>query len=158
VTGIRIEIDENVTSLSAEVRRRLLAGFVNALDTAERTARESAPRRTGRLSHGIHAFLDGGGGGRLAGALVSRAPYSSYLHFGTGVYGPRKRPYTVVPKRKKALFWPGARHPVKGATIRGMKPGDFLREAVRESLIRRAFDEGFETGAGRNEEGLAWRK
>jgi hypothetical protein len=143
VIGIRIGIEGDASALSAEVRSRVEAGLVNALNIAERTARERAPRKTGRLRQGIRAIL---AGGRLGGALVSLAPYSSYLHFGTGVYGPRKRPYTVVPRKKKALYWPGARHPVKRVFIRGIEPRDFLREAVRESLLREAFEEGFRKG------------
>jgi hypothetical protein len=140
--GIRIGIEGDASALSAEVRSRLQAGLVNALNVAERTARERAPRKTGRLRQGIRPVL--AGGGRLGGALVSLAPYSSYLHFGTGVYGPGRRPCTVAAKNKKALSWPGARHPVRRVFIRGIEPRDFLREAVRESLLREAFEEGFE--------------
>jgi len=46
-------------------------------------------------------------------------PYAAYLHFGTS-------PYTIRPKNKKALHWPGAAHPVNQVNHPGLKPRPFL--------------------------------
>src|SRR5579884_3847285 len=46
-----------------------------------------------------------------------------FVRFGTGLYGPRGE--RIVPKTKKALYWPDAAHPVK--SVRGMEPNDFVK-------------------------------
>jgi hypothetical protein len=46
---------------------------------------------------------------------------------------------TIRPKRKKALFWPGAKHPVKKVTQPPRKGKPFFRWAI-EDLQRSGFD------------------
>lgn len=70
-----------------------------------------APRKTG----GAHALLkksgalqmsfrvEPGSGGKAS--IVSDRPYAAAHQFGRG-------PYTIKPKTKKGLWWPGAKHPV----------------------------------------------
>lgn len=57
--------------------------------------------------------------GRLAASITSRATGNQAM-VGTNVvyaaihqFGGHTGPHTILPKNKKALFWPGARHPVK---------------------------------------------
>lgn len=45
--------------------------------------------------------------------------YAAYHQFGT-------KPYTIVPRHKKALFWKGARHPIKKVNHPGLPPRPFL--------------------------------
>ncbi len=59
--------------------------------------------------------------GRLAASITSRHSASS-AEVGTNVeyaaihqFGGKTPPRKIVPRRKKALFWPGAKHPVKSA-------------------------------------------
>jgi hypothetical protein len=40
------------------------------------------------------------------------------------------RPHDIYPRDKKALFWPGARHPVTHVHHPGTKPNPFLEEAL----------------------------
>jgi hypothetical protein len=40
-------------------------------------------------------------------------------------------PYTIRPRRKRALFWKGARHPVRRVRHPGLKPQDFTGKAVQ---------------------------
>lgn len=65
-----------------------------------------------------------------------------YVTQGTGIYGPRGQ--RIVPLTKKALYWPGADHPVK--SVAGQKPNDFvtpliaqgeqtIADAVRKAVI-----------------------
>lgn len=83
-------------------------------------------------SSGTTAFS--GHGFDTAAEIKFTAPYAIYVHEGTGIYGPKQAPYTIVPVNKKALFWPGAAHPVKKVTIRGMKARPFLKEAFEEEV------------------------
>jgi phage gpG-like protein len=49
----------------------------------------------------------------------SDRPYASAHQFGTGAY-------TIRPKSKRALFWPGARHPVKAVHHPGLPARPFF--------------------------------
>jgi len=75
-----------------------------------------------------------GSGFDSVGTVKATASYAIYVHEGTGVYGPKKSPYTIEPKNKQALFWDGADHPVKRVTIRGMRARPFLKEAAEENF------------------------
>lgn len=68
--------------------------------------------------------------GRLFRSIIDRSDdhsavvgtnvrYAPWLHFGT-------RPYQIKPKNKKALFWGGAAHPVKGVHHPGLVPRPFM--------------------------------
>lgn len=61
------------------------------------------------------------------------APYGPFLHAGTGKFGPRRQVYSIEPKKKKALRWPG-----KGTFIfakrvihPGIKSDPFLYQAAQ---------------------------
>ncbi len=76
------------------------------------------PHATGNLVNAITVEqAQGGGQVFVSGA----APYGVYVHEGTGIWGPNKK--RIRPVNKKALFWPGAAHPV--ASVAGQKPNPF---------------------------------
>jgi hypothetical protein len=64
----------------------------------------NTPKRTGRTAASVRASVSGGGSS-VAGSFGSDYPVLEYLERGT-------RPHIIRPRFKKALFWPGARHPV----------------------------------------------
>jgi hypothetical protein len=141
--GIEVtpDLGDFVEGLRKDIEGRISSGFKSVLAAAESGAKERAPSHTGRLRQSIRAFLDA----PLRGCLVSGAPYSSFLHEGTGLYGPRKRPITIGPKKKDALAWQGAGHPVRKVVQRGIRPVDFIRDALNEALLKKAFEQGLET-------------
>ena len=49
--------------------------------------------------------------------------YGEYVVSGT-------RPHIIMPRVKRALYWPGAAHPVALVHHPGTKPNDFVRRAV----------------------------
>jgi hypothetical protein len=49
----------------------------------------------------------------------------------------------IRPKNKKALFWRGARHPVKLVRQRGIKPRRLAQRAIQKADLKRAFESGF---------------
>jgi hypothetical protein len=61
----------------------------------------NTPRRTGATANSVQANVTG-----LTGSFGSDSEIFEYLERGT-------RPHEIRPRFKKALFWPGARHPVK---------------------------------------------
>lgn len=98
--------------------------------------------------------------GRLAGSwqlqqdgkdyhIYSNVEYALNVHEGTGIHGPKGQPIEILPKYKKALYWPGASHPVSRVLHPGQKPnkfadralsktesrtGEFIDRAIRETL------------------------
>lgn len=69
---------------------------------------------TGRLMRSVYADVDGTAA--VIGTGDVRAPWHQ---FGT-------RPYTIVPKTKRALSWPGAAHPVARVNHPGLPARPFL--------------------------------
>jgi len=51
---------------------------------------------------------------------------NSHVEQGTGLFGPRG--HVIVPTKKKALFWPGARHPV--ASVKGQRAQPFIAPSI----------------------------
>jgi hypothetical protein len=134
-----LHTDNVLRGLAGEARGRIGEGLEGSLSAVEARARLSAPVRTGRLKDSIAAYLTGA----EKGVLRAGAPYASFLHEGTGLYGPRGKAYVVTHRRKKALMWKGAAHPVKRVLIRGIRPRDFLRSALAGEVIREGFEKGF---------------
>lgn len=86
------------------------------------------PFRTGDLRKSIQVELLGRG----VAAVGSNLNYARAVHEG--------RPALVIrAKGKKALFWPGARHPVKAVHQPARVGKPFLREAAEE-LQREGYD------------------
>ncbi len=75
--------------------------------------------------------------GRLRGSVTYQATatsvvvgtnvqYARYHQFGTA-------PYIIRPRQKKALYWPGAAHPVKQANHPGLRSRPFLGVSPQDS-------------------------
>jgi HK97 gp10 family phage protein len=95
-------------------------------DLIRERAQKAAPYRTGYLHDSIHkdaVYETSGGFGITVGTNIE---YARYVHEGTGEFGMFHTPIIIEPKNKKALFWPGARHPVKKVVQKGIKPNPFL--------------------------------
>jgi phage gpG-like protein len=82
-------------------------------------------RRSGRLARSINTrFVD--------------SAHSSYAYVGTSLrYGriwelTGSRAFTIVPKNKKALMWPGALHPVRSVVHPAQAPRPFLKPTLDE--------------------------
>jgi HK97 gp10 family phage protein len=90
----------------------------------ENRGKANAPVKTGTLRRSITHQV-GGAGGSVRGIVGTSVPYAKYVHEGTA-------PHVILPVRAKALFWPGARHPVKRVNHPGTKANPFLRRALAE--------------------------
>jgi HK97 gp10 family phage protein len=62
--------------------------------------------------------------GLAAVTVINTAPYANYVEFGT-------RPHVIEARHAQALFWPGARHPVKKVNHPGTPAFHTLRNALR---------------------------
>lgn len=80
--------------------------------------RMEVPRgKTRKLSENIQVKAVGLEGS--VGPNLEITPYGWWVHQGTD-------PYTIRPKRKKALWWKGALHPVKKVRHPGIKANPFV--------------------------------
>lgn len=59
--------------------------------------------------------------------VTTNDPVFNYQDEGT------EGPYMIRPRRKRALFWQGARHPVRAVRHPGLKPQDFTGQVERAS-------------------------
>lgn len=69
-----------------------------------------------------------GGDGSLV-ELTSHAGYSKAVHDGT-------RAHTIYPSAKRALFWPGAEHPVRRVNHPGTKANPYMKRALDKTVAR----------------------
>ncbi|WP_407553075.1 HK97 gp10 family phage protein [Streptomyces sp. Pv4-95] len=88
-------------------------------------ARRLAPVDTGRLRSSIVSRREGGirGVGYAVGTNVN---YAAAVEYGTA-------PHVITPKNGKALYWPGAAHPVAKVNHPGTHAQPFLRPAIERT-------------------------
>jgi len=85
---------------------------------AKYTTKSTVPWRTGFLVQTFQAQL-------TTGMLrwFPTASYAPFVEFGT-------KPHIITAKNAKALYWPGAAHPVKSVNHPGTKPNPFMERIV----------------------------
>lgn len=81
-------------------------------------ARSLARVNTGRLRNSIEAEVDG-----TTLRVSTDVTYWKHVEYGTG-------PHIIRPNAKKALYWPGAEHPVAKVNHPGTPAFPFLRPAL----------------------------
>lgn len=85
-------------------------------------AKANAPVDTGNLRNSIgvvvRLFPDG-----AQGEVEPKAEYNMAVEYGT-------KAHRILPRSRKALSWPGARHPVRGVDHPGTRPRPYLRPAL----------------------------
>lgn len=82
-------------------------------------ARALCPVDTGRLKESLDAEVHG----KVLRVGSRDVNYCLYVEYGTA-------PHVITPRNKKALFWPGARHPVARVNHPGTTAQPFLRPAL----------------------------
>ncbi len=107
---------QQAPSIAAPILQRALSASQAIL--AMNTTRETVPWRTGFLVQTFQAVL-------TLGMLrwYPTASYARFVQFGTA-------PHTIYPKNGKALYWPGAAHPVKSVNHPGTRANPFMERIV----------------------------
>ena len=87
-------------------------GFLMAQEFAQ-----SAPKKTALLARSFPGTV------RVENGKIkySLPRYAQFVEFGT-------RPYVITPKTAGALYWDGAKHPVKQVNHPGITPNPFMRD------------------------------
>ncbi|WP_369183326.1 HK97 gp10 family phage protein [Streptomyces sp. Y1] len=93
-------------------------------------AKGLCPVNTGRLRSSIQA-VPAGGRFRFSVTIGTNVTYAADVEYGTA-------PHVIVPKNKRALYWPGAAHPVAKVNHPGTQARPFMRPAVAlaETFLR----------------------
>jgi hypothetical protein len=134
---IQPDLSRFARSLKGNVKGARRAGMINVITDVEARGAKNAPVRTSNLANTHTSEVNDDGS---VGTVSFTAPYAGHVHQGTGLYGPHKT--KIVPKKGKALFWPGAAHPVR--STKGMQANPFLRKAAEDSDIGALYVEGAE--------------
>lgn len=110
---------QQAPSIAAPILQRALS--VSQAILAKYTTKATVPWRTGFLVQTFRAEL-------TTGMLrwFPTASYAPYVEFGT-------KPHTILPRNAKALFWPGAAHPVRKVNHPGTKPNPFMERILAAS-------------------------
>jgi hypothetical protein len=108
---------QQAPSIAAPILQRALSASQAIL--AKYTTKDTVPWRTGFLVQTFRAEV-------TTGMLrwFPTANYAPYVEFGT-------KPHVIEPREKKALYWPGADHPVKRVNHPGTAPNPFMERIVQ---------------------------
>src|ERR1700722_10822954 len=106
-------------SIAVPILQRALSASGAVL--AKNTTKSTVPWRTGFLTQTFKAEL-------TTGMLrwFPTASYAPYVEWGT-------KPHMIYPKDKKALYWPGAVHPVRSVSHPGSRANPFMERIVEAS-------------------------
>ncbi|ONK13137.1 HK97 gp10 family phage protein [Streptomyces sp. MP131-18] len=128
MSEIRIELDNGVID-----RELSAAGWVGTMvrevtEAVEASARARCPGN-GPLRASIQSEITDRPG-EVLGEVFSDLDYARYVHEGTGVYGPRRRP--IRPVRRQVLTWRdlGSGERVFARQVEGQRPRPFLMDGL----------------------------
>ncbi len=107
---------DDYPNISAPILQR--AVIASSLVLAQNTNANTVPVRTGFLVNHFQWVA-----GNLKGWWYPTASYARYVEFGTA-------PHIIEAKNAKALFWPGAQHPVKSVQHPGTKANPFMERII----------------------------
>ena len=91
----------------------------SGLELEKELSRAKFKNPTGNLMRGHQAKHSG-----LKTEVINPVEYWPYVNYGTGAH-------VITPRNKKALYWKGAKHPVKMVHHPGIKGNHFVSEAVK---------------------------
>lgn len=103
--------------------RTLTEAMTRSVLIVEGNTKREAPVKSGNLRRTITSRVEDGG---RRGVVGTNAPYARPVHDGS-------RPHIIQAKRAKALYWKGAKHPVRVVHHPGNKPNPFMRRAADTS-------------------------
>lgn len=96
----------------------------------EAAAKALAPVDTGRLRSSIHMRIERRDGVTVC-VISTNVKYAAYHEYGTGIYGPKRRPIRPV-RAKRLVFIPkGGNELVFAKQVRGVKAKHFMKKALQ---------------------------
>jgi len=134
---MRIELVEELTEeLSEAMAAAVSDAVIASAARIEGRAKEMAPVDTGNLRNSIQHRQTG----RFEAEVAAHAEYAAAVEFGTGVFSTdpkaNRQPIEIRPRQAKALYWPGAKHPVRRVRQLGQPPRPYMVPAAEEERQR----------------------
>ena len=129
ITGLR-ELRAALRQVDKEIAGELREGLKDAVNIISEDVKRQIPSRSGKAAGSVRA-VSGGNTIWLVGG-GARVPYYGWLEFGGKLPGKH-------PASKKALFWPGAAHPVnfaRGSSRGKVKEGRYIRPTIERNIPR----------------------
>jgi len=103
------------------VREQIQKAIALSVALVNREAKIEAPVRTGRLRSSIRSRIQ-----PFKGIVEPTVDYAIYVHEGTSAH-------IIRPVRRKALYWKGAKHPVKMVHHPGTKANPFMKRGAEKA-------------------------
>lgn len=124
-------LDRAIQKSPKMVFDELSKGIKTSVNLIRPIMRVETPKgKTRKLSANIQVKAVGLEGS--VGPNLDITPYAIFVHEGTN-------PYTIRPRLKKALWWPGALHPVKKVRHPGIKANKFVERTF--GIIKRPVEQ-----------------
>ena len=123
-----IDLKETSEEIRSDIQKVLVNSGFNIEARAKRNISNNGSVKTGHLRRGITTNV----GNMEVTVHTSNIKYARLVEEGT-------RPHTIRAKNKKALYWKGAKHPVKSVRHPGSKAKPYLIPAFekeKEVLIK----------------------
>lgn len=149
--GIRFEFD-NPNRLYSQVERMLRDRGQAIQQIPDRAIRRGIfellaliqadlPKRTSTLVRSVTAVVVQVSKDVLEGKVGSPMKYARYLEEGTGVFGPKGTPITILPRSRKGLYWGAFDSKGKAlvrtrAVVQGIKPRGYFANATSKFIPR----------------------
>ena len=121
-----VKISPELLDLGNRIEAGIQAGLLRAAGAVEAAAVETAPVKTGNLANRIRKYLES----RRA-IIKSTAPYSIFVHEGTGLYGPHKTTFIRFFRTSKKGITVGSKA-FLGVKMKGQKPNPFMARGFKK--------------------------
>ena len=116
-----IDLKEASEEIRSDVQKVLVNSGFNIEARAKRNISSNGSVKTGHLRQGIATSV----GNMEVTVHTSNIKYARIVEEGS-------RPHTIRPRGKKALYWKGAKHPVKSVNHPGSKAKPYLIPAFEK--------------------------
>lgn len=117
------KVAANIAAAGRNIPRHARTAITRLGQLILRSLQREAPVKSGRLRDSLHMDVVNGGMGAI---LSEGVAYGKFVREGTG-------PHAIYPRSKRALYWPGASHPVRMVNHPGTKANAYHERAVRDS-------------------------
>jgi len=126
--------EEEFRQLAQEARGAINLAIKYMAEEVWGNIKKEAPVDHGRLAGSFELQRMG----ELQWKIFTNVEYALAVQTGSGIHGPEGKLIEIRPKNKKALFWPGAQHPVKKVLHPGQKPNPYATRAMDKASTRTA--------------------
>ena len=120
-----IKISPELLKLGNNLEAGIQAGLMRAAGAVEAAAVETAPVTTGNLANRIRKYFES-----HRAIVKATAPYSIFVHEGTGIYGPHRT--RIVPTTKKALAFQIGGKTLIRRSVKGQKANPFMKRGLNK--------------------------